>query len=111
KFNSASLKVTSALWPAYLYPGNIPGNDFDPEDIIEGLFHGYLLERVTKHIFTSPSSALKVGVSSGTRACNAKLHGMIRVEAEHIAYAAVQVTFVFTAHLIDLISFYRLALQ
>ncbi|KAG1776115.1 hypothetical protein EV702DRAFT_1231094, partial [Suillus placidus] len=93
KFDSASLKVTSALWPAYLYPGDIPGNDFDPEDIIEGLFRGYLLERVTKHIFTSPSSALKVGVSSGTRACNAKLHGMTRVEAEHIAYAAVQACF------------------
>ena len=46
KFDSASLKVTSALWPAYLYPGNIPGKDFDPEDIIEGLFRGYLLERV-----------------------------------------------------------------
>ncbi|KAG1767870.1 hypothetical protein EV702DRAFT_1012929 [Suillus placidus] len=93
KFDSASLKVTSALWPAYLYPGDIPGNNFNPEDIIEGLFCGYLLERVTKHIFTSPSSALKVGVSSGTCACNTKLHGMTRVEAEHIAYAAVQARF------------------
>ncbi|KAG1722821.1 hypothetical protein EDB19DRAFT_1954498 [Suillus lakei] len=90
KFDSASLKVTAALWPAYLYPGIIAGEDFDPEDIIEGLFHGYLLERVTKHIFTSPSSALKAGISKGTRACNAKLHGMTEVVAEHIAYAAVQ---------------------
>ncbi|KAG2135979.1 hypothetical protein DEU56DRAFT_755365 [Suillus clintonianus] len=93
KFDSASLKVTAALWPAFLYPGNTAGEDFDPEDIIEGLFRGYLLERVTKHIFTSPSSALKAGISSGTRACNAKLHGMKEVGAEHIAYAAVQARF------------------
>ncbi|KAG1738252.1 hypothetical protein EDB19DRAFT_2025453 [Suillus lakei] len=93
KFDSASLKVTAALWPAFLYPGNTVGEDFDPEDIIEGLFHGYLLEWVTKHIFTSPSSALKAGVSSGTHACNAKLHGMKEVGAEPIAYAAVQARF------------------
>ncbi|KAG1750377.1 uncharacterized protein EDB91DRAFT_1078427 [Suillus paluster] len=93
KFDSASLKVTAALWPAFLYPGNTVGEDFDPKDIIEGLFRRYLLERVTKHIFTSPSSALKAGVSSGTRACNAKLHGMKEVGAEHIAYAAVQSVF------------------
>ncbi|KAG1738535.1 hypothetical protein EDB19DRAFT_1983178 [Suillus lakei] len=49
--------------------------------------------KVTKHIFTSPSSALKAGVSSRTRACNAKLHGMKEVGAEHIAYAAVQCVF------------------
>ncbi|KAG1718725.1 uncharacterized protein EDB91DRAFT_1258319 [Suillus paluster] len=41
---------------------------------------------VIKHIFTSPSSALKAGVSSGTRACNAKLHGMKEVGGEHIIY-------------------------
>ncbi|KAG1718813.1 uncharacterized protein EDB91DRAFT_1089765 [Suillus paluster] len=93
KFDSATLKVTAALWPAFLYPGNTAGEDFDPEDIIEGLFRGYLLERVIKHIFTSPSSALKAGVSSGTRTCNAKLHGMKEVGAEHIAYAAVQARF------------------
>ncbi|KIK44431.1 hypothetical protein CY34DRAFT_23093 [Suillus luteus UH-Slu-Lm8-n1] len=44
KFDSMSLKVTAALWPAFLYPGNTAGEDFDPEDIIEGLFCGYLLE-------------------------------------------------------------------
>ncbi|KAG2354736.1 hypothetical protein BDR07DRAFT_1305216 [Suillus spraguei] len=44
KFNSGSIKVTAALWPAYLYPGDIAGEDFDPEDILEGLFCGYLLE-------------------------------------------------------------------
>ncbi|KAG2070099.1 hypothetical protein BDR04DRAFT_1019822 [Suillus decipiens] len=93
KFDSGSLKVTAALWPAYLYPGNIAGKDFDPEDIIEGLFHGYLLEQVIKHVFMSPSSVLKAGTSNGTCACNAKLHGMTEVGAEHIAYAVVQAHF------------------
>jgi len=45
--------------------------------------------QVAKHIFTSPSSALKAGISNGTCTCNAKLHGMTRVEAEHIVYATV----------------------
>ncbi|KAG1725125.1 hypothetical protein EDB19DRAFT_1833926 [Suillus lakei] len=45
---------------------------------------------VTKHIFTSPSSALMIGVLNGTRPCNAKIHGMSKVDAEHIAHAAVQ---------------------
>ncbi|KAG2144820.1 hypothetical protein BD769DRAFT_1347572, partial [Suillus cothurnatus] len=93
KIQAGSLRVTAALWPAYLYPGDSPGQDFDPDDIIEGLFRGYLLECVAKHIFTSPSSALSAGASNGTRPCNAKIHGMSVVEAEHIAYAAVQVRF------------------
>ncbi|KAG2122717.1 hypothetical protein BD769DRAFT_1332865, partial [Suillus cothurnatus] len=45
KIQAGSLRVTVALWPAYLYPGDSPGQDFDPNDIIEGLFRGYLLER------------------------------------------------------------------
>lgn len=93
KIQAGSLRVMAALWPAYLYPGDSPGQDFDPDDIIEGLFRGYLLERVAKHIFTSPSSALSAGASNGTRPCNAKIHGMSVVEAEHIAYAAVQACF------------------
>jgi len=55
------------------------------------------LIQVLKHIFTSPSSALSSGVSNGTRPCNAKIHGMSEVEAEHIAYAAVQVILLFSA--------------
>ncbi|KAG2741471.1 hypothetical protein P692DRAFT_201726632, partial [Suillus brevipes Sb2] len=66
---------------------------FDPDDIIEGLFRGFLLERIIKHIFTSPSSALTTGASNGTRPCNAKIHAMAKVEAEHIAYAAVHARF------------------
>ncbi|KAG2343106.1 hypothetical protein BDR05DRAFT_885037 [Suillus weaverae] len=47
RIQARSLKVTASLWPAYLYPGDSPGKDFDPEDIIEGLLRGYLLECVS----------------------------------------------------------------
>ncbi|KAG2337030.1 hypothetical protein BDR05DRAFT_895833 [Suillus weaverae] len=93
KIQSGTLKVTAALWPTYPYPGDKPGQDFDPDDIIKGLFQGFLLERIIKHIFTSPSSALMTGASNGTCPCNAKIHAMSKVEAKHIAYAAIQVIF------------------
>ncbi|KAG1728882.1 hypothetical protein EDD22DRAFT_788967 [Suillus occidentalis] len=51
RIQAGSLKVTASLWPAYLYPGESPGKDFDPEDIIEGLFRGYLLTCI--HLFVA----------------------------------------------------------
>ncbi|KAG2342568.1 hypothetical protein BDR05DRAFT_948923 [Suillus weaverae] len=56
-------------------------------------FQGFLLEQIIKHIFTLPSSVLTTGASNGTHPCNAKIHAMSKVEAEHIAYAAIQVHF------------------
>jgi len=47
-----------------------------------------------RHIFTGPSTALGDD-SRATRLCNASLHDMTTVEAEHIAYACVQVSFIF----------------
>jgi hypothetical protein len=47
-----------------------------------------------RHIFTGPSTALGDD-SRATRSCNASLHDMTTVEAEHIAYACVQVSFIF----------------
>jgi hypothetical protein len=47
-----------------------------------------------RHIFTGPSTAL--GDDSCTmRLCNAPLHDMTTIEAEHIAYACVQASFIF----------------
>ncbi|OJA14019.1 hypothetical protein AZE42_13875 [Rhizopogon vesiculosus] len=43
KIQSRSLKVTTALWPAILCRGDTPGEDFDPEDIIDELFREYLV--------------------------------------------------------------------
>ncbi|KAF8546264.1 hypothetical protein OG21DRAFT_1427548, partial [Imleria badia] len=66
---------------------------YDPSMISKGLFRGFLIERVLKHIFTSPSSALSKRVK-GARAGNAKIHRMQQVEVEHIAYAAIQARFI-----------------
>ncbi|KAG1724019.1 hypothetical protein EDB19DRAFT_2028955 [Suillus lakei] len=54
---------------------------------------GYFLERIMRHIFTGPSTALGDD-SRATRSCNASLHDMTTVEAEHIAYACVQASFI-----------------
>ena len=101
------INVTASVWPAYLYPGEVPGSDYNPEDIGEGLFRGFLEERVSiscsswhftsiihsqalKHIFTSPSSAVHER-AKGARSGNAKIHKMKTIEAEHIAYATLLV--------------------
>ncbi|KAG2738402.1 hypothetical protein P692DRAFT_201687204, partial [Suillus brevipes Sb2] len=48
--------------------------------------------KVMCHIFTGPSTALGQD-SRATRTCNAALHNMTTVEAEHIAYACIQARF------------------
>ncbi|KAF8445724.1 hypothetical protein L210DRAFT_3610352 [Boletus edulis BED1] len=52
--------VTSDSWPAFLYEGET----YDPKDPRKGLFKNLLLLKAFKHIFTSPSSALKTGAES-----------------------------------------------
>ncbi|KAF9232302.1 hypothetical protein BU15DRAFT_55157, partial [Melanogaster broomeanus] len=95
KIMSGSIQVTAHKWPAFLYSGDIPGQDFNPEQIQEGFLRGFLVELVRRHIFTSPSSALCTGDGGSmrnTRATNAKIHGMTQVDTHHLAYAAVQVS-------------------
>ncbi|KIK35590.1 hypothetical protein CY34DRAFT_95817, partial [Suillus luteus UH-Slu-Lm8-n1] len=88
------IRIHSAAWPAFIYEGTPPGNDFDPDNVQEGFLKGYYLKRVFRHIFTSPSSALiPDGETNTIRGCNAKLHGMEKVEPEHIAYAFIQSQF------------------
>ncbi|KAG0695614.1 hypothetical protein DFH29DRAFT_1005325 [Suillus ampliporus] len=75
--------------------GDSPGENFDPLNMQDGLFKGYLMRRVFRHIFKGPSSALvKDGEAvTTTRSGNAKLHNMTQVDAEHIAYTFVQALF------------------
>ncbi|KAF8546672.1 hypothetical protein OG21DRAFT_1527674 [Imleria badia] len=89
---SNPMKVTANVWPAYLYPGDTPGSEYDPKEIGKGLFQGYLVECTIKHIFTSPSSALHER-AKGARSGNAKIHKMRVIEPEHIAYTAMQARF------------------
>ncbi|KAG2370349.1 hypothetical protein BDR07DRAFT_1476354 [Suillus spraguei] len=74
-----------------VYSGKVPGEYFNPQHMQNGLFEGYLLEHVMKHIFTGPSSALCADSESvGTHPCNVHLHNMMEVEAENIAYGVIQ---------------------
>ncbi|KAI6046896.1 hypothetical protein EDC04DRAFT_2554391, partial [Pisolithus marmoratus] len=81
--------IVSTNWLAFLYCGNIPGEDFNPVRFDKGFLHGFELIWVLKHIFISPSSALANGELKSTHPRNGKLHGMHEVTAEHIAYSAV----------------------
>ena len=108
KLQDGRVTATAANWPAFLYYGDIPGEDFDPVHFDKGFLRGFILIRVSssclctctslmhlnkvlKHIFIAPSSALSKGELKSTRPGNGKLHGMRKVTAEHIAYAAVHV--------------------
>ncbi|KAG1762921.1 hypothetical protein EV702DRAFT_946003, partial [Suillus placidus] len=80
--------MTLIDFPTFLWAGNPPGSRYNEDMMSEGLFQCYFLERVS-HIFTGPSTALGDD-SCATHLCNASLHDMTTVEAEHIAYACVQ---------------------
>ncbi|KAG2036949.1 hypothetical protein BDR03DRAFT_1011093 [Suillus americanus] len=76
-------------FPAFLWSGE-PLDTTTMMKLWPGLLRGYLLERVMRHIFTGPSTALG-NDSRATRSCNAVLHDMTTIKAEHIAYGCVQV--------------------
>ncbi|KAG1789476.1 hypothetical protein EV424DRAFT_1338641, partial [Suillus variegatus] len=92
KLQSGKIKMTASALPAFLWAGDLPGKDYDDNNMFEGMFEGHLLERTMRHIFTSPSSAYGEQTRA-TRTCNAALHNMTTVEAAHIAYGCLQVRF------------------
>ncbi|KAG2139583.1 uncharacterized protein EDB93DRAFT_1106071 [Suillus bovinus] len=86
------IRMTAIDFPVFLWAGNPPASNYNEDAMHEGLFQGYFLECIMCHIFTGPSTALGDD-SRATRSCNASLHDMTTVEAEHIAYACVQARF------------------
>ncbi|KAF8443775.1 hypothetical protein L210DRAFT_933242 [Boletus edulis BED1] len=90
------MKVTASIWPAYLYPGETPRVEYDPNDIGKGLFQGYLMDHTSKHILTSPSSALHER-AKGARSGNAKIHKMKTIKPEHVTYTAMQARFMISS--------------
>ncbi|KAG1896790.1 uncharacterized protein F5891DRAFT_983207 [Suillus fuscotomentosus] len=86
------VNLTASALPAFLWAGDPPGQEYDDDNMFEGMFDGYLLERTMRHIFTSPLSAYG-GETRATRTCNATLHDMTTVEAAHISYGCLQVRF------------------
>lgn len=47
KIESGVVKVTAQKHPAFLYEGDVPGKDFDPENVARGFLRGFLLEHVS----------------------------------------------------------------
>ncbi|KAH7921016.1 hypothetical protein BV22DRAFT_1020191 [Leucogyrophana mollusca] len=51
KLLNGTIKVTASQYPAFLYSGDVPGENFDATNIVEGLLEGYLPERVRSNMF------------------------------------------------------------
>jgi hypothetical protein len=47
KLECGDIKVDARSWPALLYGGQVAGEAFDPTNVQDGLFEGYLVERVS----------------------------------------------------------------
>ncbi|KAF8891584.1 hypothetical protein CPB84DRAFT_1683224 [Gymnopilus junonius] len=79
------LVITDNDFPSFMYES---GTQYDPDDETSGLFRGFLLVRVFRHIFTGPSSALEA--SRDANKTKAKVFHIKKVTGRMIAYAAVQ---------------------
>ncbi|KAF6756502.1 hypothetical protein DFP72DRAFT_846797 [Ephemerocybe angulata] len=90
---SGQLVPSGDLWPRFLYRSY----EYNPDNPWQGLFRSSLLVSAFKHVFTSPSSVGKQGVSRATRSSNARIHGMKAVTVPSIAYIATQVRFALSA--------------
>ncbi|KAG1725157.1 uncharacterized protein EDB91DRAFT_1087218 [Suillus paluster] len=89
---SGKIRMEADTLPAFLWNGDLPGGNYDPDNMMDGFLDGFVLERTMRHIFTGPSTAYGAQ-SRGTRPSNAALHAMTTVEPPHIAYGCVQVQF------------------
>jgi hypothetical protein len=47
KLECGDIKVDARSWPALLYGGRVAGEAFDLTNVQDGLFEGYLVERVS----------------------------------------------------------------
>lgn len=81
-----SIRITDEDFPSFLYESET-FYDEGNEDI--GLFRGYLLVRVYRHIFTGPTSAMNPAAKANKS--KAKKFKLTEVTGRTIAYASVQV--------------------
>ncbi|KAG6370493.1 hypothetical protein JVT61DRAFT_11986 [Boletus reticuloceps] len=87
---SGVMPMRSEDFPCLFWSGEMPGQDYNADNMLHGLFKSYFLVRVGRHIFLGPSSAFG-GDTRTTRSCNAVLHNMSTVQAEHVGYICIQV--------------------
>lgn len=83
------IKITDEDFPTFLYEYET-AYDEQNEDI--GLFRGFLLVRVFRHIFTGPTSAMDPKTKPNKS--KAKKFRLTKVTGRMIAYASVQVRFI-----------------
>ncbi|KAH7909387.1 hypothetical protein BJ138DRAFT_1127732 [Hygrophoropsis aurantiaca] len=90
QMQNGQISLKAVNLPSFMYEGKVPGEHYDPNDIKKGWGRGFLPIRVAQRVFTGPSSVFRSeqGVK-GSRAPNAKIHGMKKVKPQHIAYAMV----------------------
>ena len=91
RVEDGSIQITDEDFPSFLYE-NETLYDEDNEDI--GLFRGYLLVRVYRHIFTAPTSAMNTTAKANKS--KAKKFKLTQVTGRTIAYASVQVRHLFS---------------
>ena len=84
-----NIKITDEDFPCFLYE-NETVYDEQNEDI--GLFRGFLLVRVFRHIFTGPISGMDPKAKPNKS--KAKKFRLTKVTGRMIAYASVQVRFI-----------------
>ncbi|PPQ74690.1 hypothetical protein CVT25_007633, partial [Psilocybe cyanescens] len=87
KMASGSAKVSWRDLPNFCW------DEYDPEHIISGMFKSNILVKTFKHIFTSPSSAMKEPGLTHTKSSQAKRNKMKSVTPPSIAYTCVQYRF------------------
>jgi hypothetical protein len=82
------IHITDEDFPSFLYETET-AYDEENEDI--GLFRGFLLVRVFRHIFTGPTSAMEP--KTKVNKSKAKKFRLTKVTGRMIAYASIQVRF------------------
>jgi hypothetical protein len=86
RVEDGTIRITDEDFPSFLYE-NDSVYDAENEDI--GLFRGFLLVHVYRHIFTGPSSAMDPNTKANK--FKAKKFKLTKVTGRTIAYACIQV--------------------
>lgn len=86
RVEDGTIRITDEDFPSFLYDTET-AYDEENEDI--GLFRGFLLIRVYRHIFTGPSSVMNP--TARVNKSKAKKFRLTEVNGRTIAYACVQV--------------------
>jgi hypothetical protein len=89
RIEDGSIQITDEDFPLFLYTS---GTVYDEDNEDLGLFQGFLLVHVYRHIFTGPLSAINPSFKANKY--KAKKINLTQVTRRTIAYASVQVCFI-----------------